>query len=112
MNKEVLCLSVSLITEKFDDFFSLVDNKIKEKCADKEYFELWKRNSLIGIIKRNKEHCAICGNLTNNILMYDYYENEDISFIENLNFDEYNKFMEMLDFNNKTYIIQTKSVNK
>lgn len=106
------CFGVSLITTEFDAFFNLVDNTLKEEFNDKEYFELWKRQSLIGIIRRDKIHSFIRRNLTNNILNFDIEENEGLDFVENLSFEEYKEFMSRLDFNNKVYIRQTKSVNE
>ena len=106
------CFGVSLITSEFDAFFNLVDNTLKEEFNDKEYFELWKRQSLIGIIRRDKVHNFIRSNLTNNILNFDIKENEGLDFVENLSFEEYKEFMSRLDFNNKVYIRQTKSVNE
>ena len=90
----------------------MVDNTLKEEFNDKEYFELWKRQSLIGIIRRDKVHNFIRSNLTNNILNFDIEENEGLDFVENLSFEEYKEFMSRLDFNNKVYIRQTKSVNE
>lgn len=106
------CLAVSLTTSEFDKFFNLVDNTLKEEFNDKEFFELWKRQSLIDMIKRDKYHGNLRYNLTDNILNFDIEENEGLDFVENLSFEEYKEFMSRLDFNNKVYIRQTKSVNK
>lgn len=106
------CFAVSLTASEFDKFFNLVDNTLKEEFNDKEFFELWKRQSLIDMIKRDKYHGNLRYNLTDNILNFDIEENEGLDFVENLSFEEYKEFMSRLDFNNKVYIRQTKSVNK
>ena len=79
---------------------------------DKEYFELWKRESLIDIIKREKNHNLIRKSLINNILDFDIYYNEGIDFIESMSFEEMKNLIERMDFSNYLFAKEFKDVKE
>ena len=79
---------------------------------DKEYFELWKRESLIDIIKREKNHNSIRKSLVDNILSFNIYYNEGIEFIESMSFEEMKNLIERMDFSNYLFAKELKDVKE
>lgn len=108
LNENIMAFYLNLITNKHQEYFSLLD-EVKNKIeVDEEYFELWKKRNIMNIIRRNLFHEKILNSLSENILLFDLYYNEDIKFIEDLNYEEYKEFMNKLDFSNEIRIIQKK----
>lgn len=79
---------------------------------DKEYFELWKREILIDIIKREKNHNSIRKSLVDNILSFNIYYNEGIEFIESMSFEEMKNLIERMDFSNYLFAKELKDVKE
>lgn len=108
ITKDILNLKIILITEKHQEFFSLIDETMQEKDVTEEFFALWKKNSAIGLLKRNKVHKSLLQSLITNIECFDIWYNEDFKWLDELNYQEYQELINRIDFSNKVYFVQEK----
>lgn len=108
----VLGVRVVLNTTEHDKARGIIQDVFDNLYMDKEYFELWKRESLIDIIKREKDHNLIRKSLINNILDFDIYYNEGIDFIESMSFEEMKNLIERMDFSNYLFAKEFKDVKE
>ena len=70
------------------------------------------RESLIDIIKREKNHNSIRKSLVDNILSFNIYYNEGIEFIESMSFEEMKNLIERMDFSNYLFAKELKDVKE
>ena len=112
ITRNVLLVRVVLNTTEYDKVKDIIQDVFDNIYMDKEYFELWKRESLIKIIKREKNHNLIRKSLTNNILDFDIYYNEGIDFIESMSFEEMKSLIERMDFSNYLFAKEFKDVKE
>ena len=105
-----LIVSIGTYTDYSDIFIERVQDTIKKLDEfDKELFELYKNNMIVGLILREENIINTLFPFVDNVLYYDYPYMDKISDIENMKFDDFVNSIKDLDFNN--YSI-TKIVNK
>lgn len=112
INKNILHFRIALNTEKFDEVKSIIEDVFDNLYLDEEYFEIWKKDTLINIIKREKLHNQVRKSIVENIFLYDVYYNEGVNFIDNLNFEEMKNLMGRLKFNNMLFVKEIRDVKK
>ena len=112
LTDKVLCVRVILNTNEHDKVRDIIKDVFENLYMDREFFELWKRETLIGVIKREKKHNKIRKSLMDNILNFDIYYNEGIEFIESMSFEEIKNLIERMDFSNYLYVKEFKDVKE
>lgn len=112
LTDKVLCVRVILNTNEHDKVRDIIKDVFENLYMDRESFELWKRETLIGVIKREKKHNKIRKSLMDNILNFDIYYNEGIEFIESMSFEEIKNLIERMDFSNYLYVKEFKDVKE
>lgn len=109
---KVLNVRVILNTNEHDKVRDIIKDVFDNKYMDEEFFELWKRERLIDMIKREKNHNSIRKSLVDNILSFNIYYNEGIEFIESMSFEEMKNLIERMDFSNYLYVKEFKDVKE
>lgn len=112
INKKILNIRVVLNTSEYEKTKDIIKNVFDNRCMDKEYFELWKKETLINFIEREKDHNQIRNSIINNILDFDIYYNEGIDFIESMSFEEMKNLIERMDFSNYLFAKEFKDVKE
>ena len=112
ITRDVLLVRVVINSTEYDKIKSIIQDVFNNIYMDKEYFELWKRESLIDIIKREKNHNSIRKSLVDNILSFNIYYNEGIEFIESMSFEEMKNLIERMDFSNYLFAKELKDVKE
>jgi len=106
--KDICLLDVGMYGTNLKKFKSIVFDVIKKKYADKEMFELWKKETLIKMIIRQNRVYSSGQAFLENVLTFGYNDIDKISDIEEFSLKEYKEFLNKLDFSNYTIVRQTK----
>lgn len=112
VSDKVLNVRVILNTNEYDKVRNIIKDVFDNRYMDEEFFELWKRERLIDMIKREKNHNSIRKSLVDNILNFNIYYNEGIEFIESMSFEEMKNLIERMDFSNYLYVKEFKDVKE
>lgn len=112
ISDKVMNVRVILNTNEHDKVRDIIKDVFDNRYMDEEFFELWKRERLIDMIKREKNHNSIRKSLVDNILNFNIYYNEGIEFIESMSFEEMKNLIERMDFSNYLYVKELKDVKK
>ena len=75
------------------------ENDIREKFNE-EFFQIRKNRTIIALLLREENPLDMLLPLVDNVIMYNYYENDKISDIENYTFEDYQNLINKLDFTN------------
>jgi len=76
----------------------------KDYIYDNELFDLYKKNYIIDLITRNDNIYNMIDPFIENIISFNYEKLDSIEDIERLNFKEFIKYIESLDFSNYSLI--------
>lgn len=106
--KNIVVLKISLYTKNENEFKKMVLDTFENIKLDKEYFELEKRMILINIIKNSNNLNYIFNQIVNNYLLFNYFKNISIEFINELNYEECLQLLKKIDFSNYTIIKEIK----
>lgn len=106
--KDLLIIDIGMYGTKIKRFKKLVFDVFKNKYVDEEMFELWKKDTLIEMILRESYAFRLGVTFLDNILKFDYNEPDRIEDIENFSLEDYENFLNKLDFKNYSIVIQTK----
>ncbi len=106
--KDICLLDVGMYGTNLKKFKSIVFDVIKKKYADKEMFELWKKETLIKMIIRQNRVYSSGQAFLENVLTFGYNDIDKISDIEEFSLKDYKEFLNKLDFSNYTIVRQTK----
>lgn len=112
VSDKVLNVRVILNTNEHDKVRDIIKDVFDNRYMDEEFFELWKRERLIDMIKREKNHNSIRKSLVDNILNFNIYYNEGIEFIESMSFEEMKNLIERMDLSNYLYVKEFKDVKE
>ena len=106
-----MIITIDTYTDKHDEFINLIKTAIESKAIDKEDFEIRKKRTLINFLLREENFMSMINPFVNNILSFDYYENDKIEDIEEENYEEYSNIINSLDFSNYTILKMLKKIN-
>lgn len=106
-----MIISIDTYTSKYDEFINLIKEAIERKNINKEDFEIRKKRTLINLLLREDNFMSMINPFIDNILSFDYYENDTIEDIEKENYEEYSNMINLLDFSNYTIIKMLKKEN-
>lgn len=99
-----------LQTNKHREFLKLLTDNFKKIKVPKEEFEIIKKRDLIRIIEREESKYNQVQPLVDNILLFNYMGMDTYDFIDSLNYNEFERYINKLDFNN--YLIVKLIKNK
>ncbi|MCH5166621.1 MAG: insulinase family protein [Erysipelotrichales bacterium] len=106
--KDLCIIDIGMYGTNVKKFKKLVFDVLKNKYADKEMFELWKKETLINLIIRENRVYTSGRAYLDNIETFEYFSNDSIEDIEKFSFSDYKEFLNKLDFSNYCVITQTK----
>lgn len=106
--KDICMIDIGMYGTNLKAFKSIVFDIIKEKYADKEMFELWKKETLIKMIIRQNRVYSSGQAFLENVSTFGYDDVDKISDIEEFSLKDYKEFLNKLDFSNYTIVRQTK----
>lgn len=106
-----MIITIDTYTDKHDEFINLIKTAIESKAIDKEDFEIRKKRTLINLLLREENFMSMINPFVDNILSFDYYENDKIEDIEEENYEEYSNIINSLDFSNYTILKMLKKIN-
>lgn len=99
-----------LQTNKHREFLKLLTDNFKKIKVPKEEFEIIKKRDLIRIIEREESKYNQVQPLVDNILLFNYMGMDTYDFIDSLNYNEFERYINKLEFNN--YLIVKLIKNK
>lgn len=115
--EKIITTGINRSNRKIDNFllisigsYTTQEEKLKEGIIkafkniqfDKELFEIDKKRTIVNIILREENLSSITAPLLENILEYDHPYLDTVEDIEQLNYEEFKKFISSLDFSNYT----------
>lgn len=106
--KDICFVDIGMYGTNLKKFKKIVFDVIKNKYADKERFELWKKETLINMIVRDGRVYTSGRAFLDNVLMFDYLDVDKISDIEEFSINDFKNFLNKLDFSNFSIVRQTK----
>lgn len=106
--KDICMIDIGMYGTNLKAFKSIVFDIIKEKYADKEMFELWKKETLIKMIIRQNRVYSSGQAFLENVSTFGYDDVDKISDIEEFSLKDYKEFLNKLDFSNYIIVRQTK----
>lgn len=106
--KDICMIDIGMYGTNLKAFKSIVFDVIKKKYADKEMFELWKKETLIKMIIRQNRVYSSGQAFLENVSTFGYDDVDKISDIEEFSLKDYKEFLNKLDFSNYTIVRQTK----
>lgn len=115
--EKIITTGINRSNRKIDNFllisigsYTTQEEKLKEEIIkafkniqfDKELFEIDKKRTIVNIILREENLSSITAPLLENILEYNHPYLDTVEDIEQLNYEEFKKFISSLDFSNYT----------
>ena len=91
-------ISIGAFTEKKDRLKEVVLDRIKHPIFNKDDYDLLLNEIKMKAVLREEHLSSVMDNLINNITLLDYYHLDDIEFLDKLTFEEYQSFINALDF--------------
>lgn len=95
-----IIVEIGTYTNKKEKFVNLINSTIKNKKFNEEFFQIRKNRTIIALLLREENPLDMLLPLVDNVIMYNYYENDKISDIENYTFEDYQYLINKLDFTN------------
>ena len=93
-------MEIGTYTSKKEEFVNLINSTIKNKKFNEEFFQIRKNRTIIALLLREENPLDMLLPLVDNVIMYNYNENDKISDIENYTFEDYQNLINKLDFTN------------
>ena len=85
--------------------FVIKDTLLKLECFNEELFEIDKRDSILNLILRGERLMDTIMPFVNNIVEFNYPYPDEVSDLEEFNFDDFVRYIKELDFSNYTVTI-------
>lgn len=95
-----IVVEIGTYTNKKDEFINLINQTIKNKKFSEEFFQIRKKRTIIALLLREENPLDMLLPLVDNVITYNYYENDNIKDIENYTFEDYQNLINKLDFTN------------
>lgn len=108
ISKDILNISVEIPTGKADRIFELIMDGINNKKFYPEFFDLWKKDTLMRVLVRESNIDSLGYAFYDNITEFDYYEKDTVEDVDNYTLDDLIECINKLDFSNFMYYKQTK----
>lgn len=102
-----LIISIGTYTDQKEKLIQELTKQIEKKDIDEELFELYQKQSIANIAIREENISSIIEPFIDNIITFDYPYFDTVEDMENMSLTEIKKFIQELDFSNKTIIILT-----
>lgn len=99
-------ITIEANTNNYKDFENILINYINNKIfiKDEELFNIYKRRYIIDIITRNDNIYSMLEPFIMNLVLFNYAGLDEVSNIEKMNFKEFNKIIENVDYSNYSVI--------
>lgn len=104
VEKDLAYISVSSFTNHLEEFRDFVLDIMREIPYNAEEFEIWKKETIIGLILRSEHPNKELGPFVDNIITYDYYDVDTIEDVNSCSIEEFKDFFNRLDFKNYTVV--------
>ena len=102
---DFIVVKVSAVTDKLLEFKEIVCNVLEGNyILDAEWFELYKKDAKMSILKRFESHSSVLGNFHYNKDCSGLEKIDEVSDINKFNFDEFKNFIDQLSLRHKTVI--------
>jgi predicted Zn-dependent peptidase len=98
-----MIINLGLYTNKESEYLDLVQSQLNNKSFTLKDFKINQKKTIVDIILRKDTEAFIFNAFLDNILTFNYYENDKVEDIENMTFNDYQKVINNLDFSN--YVI-------
>lgn len=102
---DFIVVKVSAVTDKLLEFKEIVCNVLEgDYILDEEWFELYKKDAKMSILKRFESHSGVLGNFHYNKDCSGLEKIDEVSDINKFNFAGFKEFIDQLGFKYKTVI--------
>ncbi len=103
--EEYYILQFSITVKKeTDKVIELIDKTLKTRKLDKKIFNLLKKNSLSSLVLSSENTQKICSIITNDIVQHGHLVTDKYDRLYNLDFKEFEKFIESLNLENRCIV--------
>lgn len=96
--KEYKVLEIYAYTKNKKEVIKIINNILNNIPDTQEEFELYKKNSILRLSVRSDNISTYVIPVAANYLDFDYKENDNIEFVETLNYIEYKETLSKIDF--------------
>ena len=91
-------LEIKSYTNNKKEFIKRVHNVVNNPIDTEDQFELCKKESILHLSVRSDNITNYVAPIIDNYLSFDYKENDNIEFVETLNYKEYKETISNIDF--------------
>ena len=107
-DKEYVILTIVAITDKTNQFISLLEEELVKKDYKEEDFNIYKKSMFSSLIYQFCDTSSIMNYMTNEYLFNDKIDGENILVEKNLNYNRFKEIINKLVIKNKSIVILKK----
>jgi predicted Zn-dependent peptidase len=107
-DKEYVILTILAITDKTNQFISLLEEELVKKDYKEEDFNIYKKSMFSSLIYQFCDTSSIMNYMTNEYLFNDKIDGENILVEKNLNYNRFKEIINKLVIKNKSIVILKK----
>ena len=104
-----LIIDISAYTSKKDIFVNVINNVINNiRDFNKDDFELIKKETKLRVSVRSDYPSDMVNPIIDNYILFDYFKEDTIEFVDSLSYDECINVLSKIDFSNRCIVVTKK----